>query len=147
MEPFRLLLVDDQVEELLLVEAMLEGEVQTVNLIGVRSGAAALAYLDEAEQLPHLILLDLHLPGMSGLAVLAALRASRRLCNVNVVVRSGSNDPQDRQAATDAGASDYLIKPLSYAAQEDQMHHLLMDWQHLIRLTSSDAQPEQAQRH
>lgn len=133
MEPFRLLLVDDQMTEILLVEAMLDGGPDQVDLVGVCSGDAALDYLDSSLVLPHLILLDLNLAGMCGLSVLRAVRASERLRDLPVVMRSGSQDPADWEAAVSAGASGYLVKPVLFDALEAQVQQLLADWQHLRR--------------
>ncbi len=131
MEPLRLLLIDDHIAEILLVEAMLEGSAEPVELTSIRTGGAALAYLEGSASLPHLIVLDLNLPGMSGLEVLRALRASVRWHDLPVIIRSGSQNPVDRQSAADAGASGYLTKPALFEALEAQLRELLGQWQHL----------------
>jgi DNA-binding response OmpR family regulator len=59
------------------------------------------------------IVLDLMLPGRSGLEVLAAVRASKS--NVPVIVLTARGEIEDRVAGLDAGAVDYLVKPFSMA--------------------------------
>ena len=57
---------------------------------------------------PDVVLLDLGLPGMSGLEV---IRTLRRWSNVPIVVLSARDDEPDKIAALDAGADDYVSKP------------------------------------
>ncbi len=57
---------------------------------------------------PDLVVLDLGLPGMSGLAV---LREVRRTSDLPVVVLSGRGDEVDRVTAFEVGADDYVVKP------------------------------------
>ena len=97
-------------------------------LTSIRTGGAAPAYLEGSATLPHLIVLDLDLPGMSGLEVLRTLQASVRWHDLPVIIRSGSQNPVDRQVAADAGASGYLTKPALFEAQ---LHEPLGQWQHL----------------
>lgn len=72
-------------------------------------GAAALAFLD-AYDYP-LTVLDLGLPKVDGMAVLAHLRAGPR--PTRVLVLSARDQLTDRVAALDAGADDYLVKPFA----------------------------------
>ncbi|MGH2855395.1 MAG: response regulator transcription factor [Solirubrobacteraceae bacterium] len=59
------------------------------------------------------IVLDLMLPGKSGMEVLASLRASKP--NLPVIVLTARGEVEDRVAGLDAGAVDYLVKPFSLA--------------------------------
>jgi DNA-binding response OmpR family regulator len=59
------------------------------------------------------IVLDLMLPGRSGLEVLASVRGSKP--NVPVIVLTARGEVEDRVAGLDAGAVDYLVKPFSMA--------------------------------
>src|SRR5271155_4906163 len=59
------------------------------------------------------IVLDLMLPGRSGLDILAAVRAAKS--NVPVIVLTARGEIEDRVHGLDAGAMDYLVKPFSMA--------------------------------
>jgi CheY-like chemotaxis protein len=72
-------------------------------------GEIALAEL--AQQRPDLVLLDVMLPGYSGLDVLQAMRSDDALRDVPVIVVSAWQTPQDREAAVAAGADGFLAKP------------------------------------
>jgi CheY-like chemotaxis protein len=60
---------------------------------------------------PDLVLLDVMLPGYSGLEVLAAIRSDETLRDLPVVVVSAWQTPEDRAAAAEAGANAFLGKP------------------------------------
>jgi two-component system KDP operon response regulator KdpE len=72
----------------------------------VATGEEALAAVDG--RLPDLVLLDLVLPGLSGLEVCRHLRARSSL---PILVLSARGDERDKVAALDLGADDYLTKP------------------------------------
>jgi CheY-like chemotaxis protein len=61
---------------------------------------------------PDAIVLDINMPGGSGIEVLRRLRRSTKTQHIPVVVVSGSDDSGVRQAAMDLGAADFLIKPV-----------------------------------
>ena len=80
-------------------------------------GHAAACSTDGAEALdlvrrepPGLVVLDVMMPGMSGLDVLAALRADPETAAVPVVMYSAFADPAARRKALALGAADYLVK-------------------------------------
>ena len=60
---------------------------------------------------PDLILLDLRMPGMDGLAVLAKLKAHRRTSGIPVIIVSAKGETDSLLEGQRAGATDYLIKP------------------------------------
>jgi len=66
------------------------------------------------EQVPHLVLVDMQLPDIDGLAVLRALRADPATADVCCVALSANANPADRQAALAAGFADYWTKPFDF---------------------------------
>ncbi|MER6392248.1 response regulator [Streptomyces sp. NPDC059382] len=67
-----------------------------------------------ADRLPGLILLDLNMPGLSGHAVLGAIRAQPSLGRVPVVVFTSSTAPTEVDASYAAGADSYIYKPVNF---------------------------------
>jgi len=68
-------------------------------------------FLDAAaEHRPDCVVLDLHMPGMSGLQVLRKLKAAGQ--RLSVVVITAHDEPETRERCIDAGACAYLRKPL-----------------------------------
>lgn len=64
---------------------------------------------------PELVILDHMLPGLSGLDVLASLRADPHLGDVPVLMLTAKGQPRDREAAERAGADRFLAKPFANA--------------------------------
>ena len=101
----RLLLTEDDV---MIGEAVQRGLRQLGFAVDwVRDGSTAAQALEVEPY--DLLLLDLGLPGRSGLALLAELRA--RGCATPVVIITARDAVSDRVAGLDAGADDYLVKP------------------------------------
>lgn len=64
--------------------------------------------------LPEFIFLDINMPGKSGLECLEQIRNHENLKEVNVIVFSTSNDPENIQKALELGATFYAVKPSSF---------------------------------
>ncbi|MBS0496792.1 MAG: response regulator [Proteobacteria bacterium] len=80
-------------------------------------GEEALAWVprwESGETKPAVILLDLKLPKIDGLAVLKTLKAHAVLRRIPVVVLTTSGEDCDIQAAYDLGANSYIIKPVGF---------------------------------
>jgi DNA-binding response OmpR family regulator len=61
---------------------------------------------------PDVIILDIQMPGGTGVAVLKQLKASSKTCQIPVVVWSGSIDPSAASMVKDLGADEFLNKPV-----------------------------------
>lgn len=83
-------------------------------LVWCKNGVEALeglASYSEAASLPRLAILDIKMPGMSGLEVLEKLKSDARTKDMPVIIMSSSDEPQDIARAYDCGANGYLVKP------------------------------------
>jgi CheY-like chemotaxis protein len=81
------------------------------------NGHEAIALLDtwvRSGALPALAILDMRLPGCSGLEILRWIRARPELVELPVVMQTGSADQDDVDAATAFGTSAFLVKPVRY---------------------------------
>lgn len=87
--------------------------------------------------LPTLILLDLNLPGMDGLALLRLIKQHERLRSIPVVVLSTSNDARDVQDCYALGASTFIHKPVSFEALNAAIRALKAYWFEVALLPTS----------
>jgi two-component system response regulator len=123
-EPFEVLLIEDNDDEIVLVQRTLKRAGLTDHPQVARDGRAALDALlgtnriaTEASPLgdvPDVILLDLGLPKVSGLNVLRRIKETGRVADIPVVVLSGANDEGMAQACMNLGANTYIVKPISH---------------------------------
>ena len=100
---------------------------QSVTLNVVPSGKQALDllhHLQEQGKKPRLILLDINLPGMSGVDVLIEIRQLKFFTSVPIVIFSTSDSPRDCKQAMEAGATSYQIKPMGYKNLVDCLRKL-----------------------
>jgi PAS domain S-box-containing protein len=79
------------------------------------------------EHRPDLILLDVHMPDLSGYEVLALLRGDERTASIPVVMLSADASHEQVQRFRDAGARDYLTKPLDLQNFLDQLDGYLRE--------------------
>jgi two-component system response regulator MprA len=105
MSPAVVLLVDDDAPIRRMLERTLAAEGYAV--AAVADGGAALAQVERS--LPDVIVLDVAMPGMDGLAVTRRLRAKG--LPVPILLLTARDALQERVAGLDAGADDYLVKP------------------------------------
>jgi chemotaxis family two-component system response regulator Rcp1 len=115
------LLVEDNEMDVFVIREALDRCGRNVDVRVVKDGEQALRYLqDVAEDVksacPALILIDLNLPKVSGIEVLAKLRRCSRCNRTPVIVVSSSDSESDRSAAAALGADAYFRKPNNLAA-------------------------------
>ncbi len=108
----RVLVVDDILSNVKLLEAKLTTEYFEV--VTAYSGIEALAKVDECA--PDIILLDVMMPGMDGFEVCRRIKSNPKSAHVPVVMVTALDQPSDRVAGLEAGADDFLTKPVDDAA-------------------------------
>ncbi|WP_426193093.1 HD domain-containing phosphohydrolase [Massilia sp. DWR3-1-1] len=91
----------------------------TLQLLGALLGGTSTCLADPeaaldwcARHTPALVLIDYHLPGMSGVELICRLRRMPRLANVPIIMVTCDNHGALRQQAREAGATDFVAKPL-----------------------------------
>jgi putative two-component system response regulator len=106
----RILVVDDEKPNVLLLERIL-AEAEYTNILSTTNSGAVRDLVEEFR--PDLILLDLHMPGMDGFAVMEQLKASfDPASNPPVLVLTADSTREVKHRALVAGARDFLTKPL-----------------------------------
>ena len=116
--PKTVLTIDDDtaITELLAMLLRTHGyEVKTAN--DGEEGVKAIKRLN-----PHVVILDLMMPGMDGWQV---CKSVREFSNVPIVILSALDDPAMIASALDAGADDYLVKPVSSSILVAHLNRLI----------------------
>ncbi|MDB5820870.1 MAG: hypothetical protein JWQ11_4510, partial [Rhizobacter sp.] len=116
--------IEDNLVNAILVERLLARWPQ-VEVLVAEDGASGLRLA--AERQPQVLLLDMHLPDMHGLQVLAALRSGHETRHIPVVSLSANAMPEEVRAALAAGALAYWTKPIDFDQFIAGMRALLTD--------------------
>ena len=133
IRPLCILLVEDDDDHAELTAVALESHDPRHQTIRARDGAEALDILYRREShgeapRPDLILLDLNLPRVGGLDVLAEGKGDEGLREIPVVVLTTSDAESDRARAYRTHANSYLVKPVDFAKFEAMIHELGDYW-------------------
>lgn len=108
----RVLVVDDLLPNVKLLEAKLTSEYFDVVTAG--DGPSALESI--AQNMPDIVLLDVMMPGMDGFEVCRRIKDDPRTTHIPVVMVTALSDSADRVRGLEAGADDFLTKPLNDTA-------------------------------
>jgi len=113
----RVLYVEDGPDDALFMERALRKIAPEVELDIISDGQKAMDYFDPAASPARrrdpldLVILDLNLPGRSGLEILRQIRHNPQTTALPVVMFSASNQPKDIHACRAAGCTEYHVKP------------------------------------
>lgn len=100
-------IVDDAADNRLLLRSLLEDKYR---ISEAESGEQCLSMLEQEE--PDLILLDINMPGISGYHTCLTIRKTARSATIPVIFVSARDSAEERLAGFEAGADDYLTKPI-----------------------------------
>jgi diguanylate cyclase (GGDEF)-like protein len=144
MTPYQatILIVDDQLRNRDLLEALLKPEGYLT--VTANSGEEALAMV--AETPPDLILLDVMMPGITGFHVAAKLKANPATCNLPIIMLSALGDRDSKLAGLNAGAEDFLTKPIDRVELWVRVRNLLRVKEYSDTLAEQNQLLEQAVR-
>lgn len=139
-----ILVIEDNADQWFLIRWALLQRFSEVEPIWIADPVQAIQYLesclDDARELPQLILLDLYLPtSQTGLDTLKQLKKSEKLFReIPVVILSQFRDGESVRAAYDSGANSYVAKPLTYATWLDCFAMFRHYWWKEVRLPEFD---------
>lgn len=85
-------------------------------------------YADRPPGNPTVVVLDVKLPGLSGMDVLAEIRTDPELRHIAVVMFSASDQERDVRQAYELGANAYVVKAIDFAAYKTKLSLLIQFW-------------------
>ena len=118
---YSLLLVDDDPEILTLLQAKFKDE--PFDVFTAPEGASALSLIRNKK--PDLIVLDVRMPGLSGLEICRFLKADKNTRDIPIIILSARSDEIDRVLGLEFGADDYVTKPFNSQELILRIHNVL----------------------
>jgi two-component system, cell cycle response regulator DivK len=119
----KVLCIEDNSTNMILISRIVEAEGH--DLIRAEDGPRALVIL--ADFTPDIILLDVNIPGISGLDLARRIRENDRLADVPMIAVTANVLVGDREKCLEAGCDDYLPKPLDIRKLRQLMRTFLGD--------------------
>lgn len=116
----KILVVDDDEINRMILETMLEGEGYDVVL--AENGIEAIAQYEDEQ--PDVILMDIMMPEMDGYEAMRTIRKKSAFRKLPIIALTAKAMKDDRRACLDAGANDYMTKPIDV----DRLLSLLHVW-------------------
>lgn len=130
-EPVSIVMIEDDDGHARLIEKNIRRAGITNEIIPFTLGRDALAFIEREGGLGHpaddrkiLILLDLNLPDMSGLDILARVKMNERTKRIPIIVLTTTDDKGEIQKCYDLGCSAYVKKPMEYEAFANSVRQL-----------------------
>ena len=131
MEEMRIMLADDDADDRMFFQEALHNTGFKHDLRLFNDGYQLMEYFkDPQNQLPHILFLDLNMPGKSGIQALEELRKMPHMKNVSIAIYSTSKADRDIEETFGKGANVYIQKPNSFEKLKAIITHVLkINWQ------------------
>jgi len=130
VEPVEILLVEDNPDHAeITVRALRQGRIPNIKV--ARDGAEAVEVLfsdDHRHGAPKIILLDLDLPKVDGIAVLRRIKGDPRTREIPVIILTASREHRHLQTCFELGVNGYIVKPVDLQQFVDAVRLLDLHW-------------------
>ncbi len=125
MREYSILIVDDEVEVIRIIVDMLENKNPNYNFYKTTEGSLGIRIAESRQ--PDLIVTDWDMPGMSGIEFIKKLKSNSKTSGIPVVMLTGiMTRPEDLNTAFEAGAIDYIRKPVDEIELTARIKSMLM---------------------
>ncbi len=118
----KVLLVDDDIKNIYALSSILE--LKDIEIVSAENGQEALSILQDEKHQFDIILMDIMMPVMNGYEAMEAIRKIDKFKNLPIIALTAKAQKEDRQKCIDAGANDYMAKPIN----QDKLLRLLKIW-------------------
>lgn len=129
--PVAIVMVEDDEGHARLIEKNIRRAGVNNEIVAFRDGTSALGYLlgpdgsgSKSAGRSYLVLLDLNLPDMTGIDILARIKANEHTRRAPVIVLTTTDDQREIQRCYDLGANVYITKPLNYESFANAIRQL-----------------------
>ncbi len=122
------LLIEDDAIEVMKLNRTISKLQLNHTITEANNGSDALKVLNETEELPDIILLDLNMPKINGIEFLSIIKRSEKLKHIPTVILTTSSHKKDLLECYKIGVSGYVLKPLKYDDYVLKIEKVLAYW-------------------
>lgn len=128
MNTLNILLIEDDMIEVMKLNRAKSSLQLNHKITEANNGEDALKLLEQKDNLPDIILLDLNMPKINGIEFLKILKADDRLKYIPTIILTTSNNQRDLFECYKIGVAGYILKPLKYEEYVSKIEKLLAYW-------------------
>ena len=128
MNPLKVLLIDDDTIEIMKLNRTVMSLELDHEIVEAKNGEQALKILEQKDEIPDIILLDLNMPKINGIEFLSILKESDELKHIPTIILTTSSNNKDLLQCYKIGIAGYIIKPLKYNDYVDKIKKVLEYW-------------------
>lgn len=133
MSKYTIFYADDDLDDLEFFREIVENLDADVNLVTQQNGQEVLHALNNPPPNPHLLFLDINMPGMTGFDVLQKVRESQNHKDLPIVMFSTSSDSSTIEKSRELGANFYVPKSGIFEQLKKSIEHALtINWGNFI---------------
>jgi len=123
-----ILLIEDDAIEVMKLNRAIKSKGLSHKIVEANNGVEALKILNEKEQLPDIILLDLNMPKINGIEFLTILKGDEVLKHLPTIILTTSKNHRDLLECYKMGIAGYVLKPLKYDEYVEKILMILSYW-------------------
>lgn len=128
IKELNILLIEDDMIEIMKLNRTISTLKLNHKIIEANNGEEALKVLEQKDNLPDIILLDLNMPKINGIEFLNILKKDAVLKYIPTIILTTSNNQKDLLECYKTGVAGYIIKPLKYEDYVGKIEKLLAYW-------------------
>ena len=128
IKALKILLIEDDVIEVMKFNRTIGFLKLSHKVIEANNGEDALKILENKNNRPDIILVDLNMPKINGIEFLNILKSDNVLRYIPAIVLTTSSNMKDLRECYEAGVAGYLLKPLKYEDYVSRIEKLLAYW-------------------
>ncbi|SFI51319.1 response regulator [Olleya namhaensis] len=128
IKKLKILLIEDDMIEVMKLNRTISTLKLDHTIIEANNGEDALQLLEQKDNLPDIILLDLNMPKINGIEFLKILKKDDVLRYIPTIILTTSNNQKDLLECYKTGVAGYVIKPLKYEDYVSKIERVLAYW-------------------
>jgi CheY-like chemotaxis protein len=128
MYTLNILLIEDDMIEVMKLNRAISSLQLNHKITEANNGEEALKLLEQKDNLPDIILLDLNMPKINGIEFLKIVKTDKRLRYIPTIILTTSNNKRDLLECNDIGIAGYILKPLKDEEYVSKIEILLAYW-------------------